>query len=57
MVEDAGIPWETLEPRMQMAYVAVLGANNRRDVARRYAQLIPMDQLRTQERALVVPWL
>ncbi len=57
LVEESGIPWETLEPRMQMAYVAVLGANNRRDVARRYAQLISLEQLRTQERALVVPWL
>jgi hypothetical protein len=45
-----------MEPRWQAVYVAVLGANDQREAARRFARMLAVEKLHAQERALVEPW-
>lgn len=56
-IESGGAPWELLEPRAQAAYVAILGANNQREAARKFAHRVEMSRLHSQERVLVEPFL
>lgn len=46
-----------LQPQHQAVYVAILGANQHRDAARRYARQIDPKRLRSRERELVAHWL
>lgn len=49
--------WLAAQPRRQALQVAILGANEQREAARRLARTVPLDRLRSEERALVDPWL
>ncbi len=57
LIEQAGPEWGKLEPRWQVVYVVVLGANQQREAARRLARQIPSDRLRLQEKTLLTPWM
>jgi hypothetical protein len=57
LLEQNAGDFSQLEPRMQAAYVAVLGANNQREAARRFARRISQPKLRAQELELIAPWL
>lgn len=58
LLEGEMAPFASLTPRQQAVYVAVLGANQQREAARRFArQMGPgIAKLRLQERELVSPW-
>lgn len=59
LLEGETAPFTQFTPRQQAVYVAVLGANQQREAARRFArQMGPAaSRLRLQERELVAPWL
>lgn len=55
---EQGTPeWEKLSTREQVTYVAILGANQQREAARRYARQIDTTSLKRQEKELLQPWL
>jgi tetratricopeptide (TPR) repeat protein len=49
--------WDMLGDRDRVIYVAILGATQQREAARRYARRIDLSKLKSQERELVTPWL
>jgi hypothetical protein len=49
--------WNRLMPRERVIYVALLGATQQREVARRYARQLNPSLLNSQEKELVAPWL
>ena len=57
LIEQSGLKWEKLEPRWQAVYIVVLGANQQREAARRFARQLSLDKLRLQEKTLIAPWL
>ncbi len=56
LVEQPPMDWETMEPRWQAVYVALLGANQQREAARRFARRIDPTRLKSQERQLIAAW-
>jgi hypothetical protein len=55
---EQGTPeWSKLSTREQVTYVAILGANQQREAARRYARQIDIGSLKRQEKELLQPWL
>ena len=57
LAEQPPVEWESMEARWQAAYVALLGAGQQREAARRFARRIDPTKLHLQERGLVTPWL
>ena len=57
LLEESAPAWDRLEPRWQVVYVVLLGANRQREAARRFARQIPLERLRLQEKALLTGWL
>ncbi len=57
LIEETSPDWDKLEPRWQVVYVVVLGANQQREAARRFARRVPQDRLRLQEKTLLTDWL
>ncbi len=55
--EEGSPEWSKLSSREQVTYVAILGANQQREAARRYARQIEIASLKRQEKELVQPWL
>ncbi len=55
--EQGSPEWAKLSSREQVTYVAILGANQQREAARRYARQIEIAPLKRQEKELVQPWL
>jgi len=49
--------WDLLSLRDRAVYVAILGANQQREAARRFALQIDLSQLKSEEKELVTPWL
>jgi tetratricopeptide (TPR) repeat protein len=49
--------WRQVHPRWQGVYVAILGANEQTDEARKLASQIQVNKLKLQERKLIQPWL
>ncbi len=57
LIQESKTPFPSLSPRMQLAQVMTLGANQQRDAAKRLASQIDLSRLRQAERAMVTPWL
>lgn len=57
LFEQSEFDWKTLPTRSRVIYVAILGANQQRETARKFAQQLDPGSLKSQERELVEPWL
>jgi len=55
--EQVPFEWDALTGRDRAVYVAILGANQQRETARRFARQIDVSTLKSQEKELVAPWL
>ena len=57
LLEGADMPWEQAQARWWAIRVAVLGANQQREAARRFARRVDLKALKAEERLIVEPWL
>ena len=56
-LEQIEINESMLTPRLKVIYAAVLGANQQREAARRYSRQLATEDLKSQERELIQPYL
>lgn len=55
--EGLALDWGVLNPGMQAVHAAVHGASGNASAAREFAQQIPIDKLKPEERELIEKWL
>ncbi len=55
--EQLPADWDKLGDRDRAVYVAIIGANQQREAARRFARQIDQSKLKNEEKELVTPWL
>lgn len=56
-LQTSELEWRDIQPRMQAAWTAIIGANQQRENARKLARQVDLKRIRAAERALVEPWL
>jgi tetratricopeptide (TPR) repeat protein len=57
LLEQEPIEWDQVDDRQRAVYVAILGANEQREAARKIARTVNLAVLRAPERDWVRPWL
>lgn len=55
--EQLPVEWDSFSNRDRVVYVAIIGANQQREAARRFARQIDITKLKSQEKELLSPWL